>query len=468
MNSSFGSPAACHAPIADAPPRKLRSVRRAVATCLFVLTALGSAVGCGDDQSSSRVQPAATPEAATPSPAKPARVKPTTPDDLSLALVLGLSAFAERKPGEKGMPVPLPAELEFISRRGGEWVKTTMTDSDSNVFHKALAYTTPDGSTALLTGGGSKAMIKLWKKEAGQFVSQTLWEKDFGGRFSRIRDMEVGDIDGNGTNVIAVATHDQGIVAVIRPKGDGYEVEELDAEKDTFVHEIELGDVNGDGVIEIYATPSEPNKLDGSPQSGRVVRYTPSAGEGRVVVADLGERHAKEILVHDLDGDGKDELYVIVEGQKNPDGPGLLHRTEIWRYTADSAPDAGVVIAELDDRLGRFMTPSDLDGDGKKEIVVALFQKGVWWLRPNADPTKPWTKKAIDRKSSSFEHAAIATDLDGDGIEELYVASDNDKALRRYVWDGRRLVKEEIYKRSDNRSILTWNIMPIPLELVPE
>jgi hypothetical protein len=321
---------------------------------------------------------------------------------------------------------------------------------------------------ALLTGGGSKAIIKLWKKEAGELVAQTLWEKDFGGRFSRIRDIEVGDIDGDGTNVIVVATHDQGIVAIIRPKDGGYSVEEIDSEKDTFVHEIELGDMDGDGAIEIYATPSEPNRLDGSSQSGRVVRYRPSHDEGRVVVADLGERHAKEILVHDIDGDGKDELYVLVEGQKNPEGGGLLHRTEIWRYEQGTPADQGVVIAELDDRLGRFLTPSDLDGDGKKEIVVALYRKGIWWLRPNADPTKTWRKRAIDRRSSSFEHATIAIDLDGDGVQELYVASDNDKALRRYVWNGRRLVKEEIYKRGDNRSILTWNIMPIPVELVPE
>ena len=440
--------------------RVLRSFGFAVLFCSSVLIS----AGCGDEE-------AATNSAVVPKPAptvKPSVGKPTTPDDLPLALVLGLSAFAERQPGDEGMPVPLPAELEFIARRGGEWVTTTMTDSDSNVFHKALAYETPDGKTALLTGGGSKAIVKLWTKEDGVFKSQTLWEKDFGGRFSRIRDIEVGDIDGDGTNVIAVATHDQGVVAIIRPKDGGYVVTELDSEKDTFVHEIELGDVDGDGTIEIYATPSEPNRLDGSSQSGRVVRYTPAKGEGRVVVADLGERHAKEILVDDLDGNGSDELYVLVEGQKNPKGRGLLHRSEIWRYEADTAPDQGVVIAELDDLLGRFMTPSDLDGDGKKEIVVALFQKGVWWLRPGDDPTKPWRKKAIDRRSSSFEHAVIATDLDGDGIQELYVASDNDKALRRYVWDGRRMAKEEIYKRTDNRSILTWNIMPIPVELVAE
>lgn len=444
---------------------RILHVRRGVVACGLLVAFV---LGCGDEAADSRKSPERKPAMPAAAATKPSVNRSAPPDDLPLALVLGLSAFAVRAPGAEGPPVPLPAELEFIARRGGKWVKTSMTDPDSNVFHKALAYTTPDGSTALLTGGGSKAMLKLWKKQDGKLVAQTLWEKDFGGRFSRIRDIEVGDIDGDGTNVIAVATHDQGVVAVIRPRDGGYVVEQLDSEKDTFVHEIELGDMDGDGAIEIYATPSEPNRLDGSTQSGRVVRYRPSLGEGRVVVADLGERHAKEILVHDFDGDSKDELYVVVEGQKNTEGAGLTQQTEIWRYGPNTPPDQGVVIAELDDLLGRFLTPSDLDGDGQEEIVVALFKKGVWWLRPGPDPTQPWHKQAIDRRSSSFEHAAIATDLDGDGLQELYVASDNDKALRRYVWNGMRLVREEIYKRTDNRSVLTWNIMPIPLELVPD
>ena len=463
MKSGSGAPAAGFLCTLQAVGRPLLGL--GLMTCLLL-------AGCGDaesgDPGSSSAAPEQTAAAKPAAQKKPAQSKmPALADDLPQALVLSLSAFPERKPGDEGAPVPLPAELEFIARKGGEWVKTSLTDADSNVFHKAMAYTTPDGSPALLTGGGSGALLKLWTRQDGKPVSTTLWEKDFGGRFSRMREMEVGDIDGNGTNVIAVATHDQGIVSLVRPAADGsYTVEELDREKDTFVHEIELGDVNGDGAIEVYATPSEPNKLDGSHQSGRVVRYVPSQGEGRVVVADLGSRHAKEILVADIDANGKDELYVIVEGQKNPNGPGLLHRTEIWRYEAETPADAGVVIAAFDDRLGRFLTPSDLDGDGKKEIVASLFKAGVWWLRPGDDPNKKWSKKAIDRRSSSFEHAAMATDLDGDGLQELYVASDNDKALRRYVWNGRRLVKEEIYKRDDNRSVLTWNIMPIPLELV--
>ncbi len=71
-----------------------------------------------------------------------------------------------------------------------------------------------------------------------------------------MRDAEVGDIYGDGMAAIAVATHDQGVVAVLRPDGSGtFSVEVFDRQRDTIVHEIELGDLDGDGVIEAYATP---------------------------------------------------------------------------------------------------------------------------------------------------------------------------------------------------------------------
>ncbi len=120
-------------------------------------------------------------------------------------------------------------------------------------------------------------MVKLWKPDG---TSTTLWEKDFGGKFSRMRDLEVADVNGDGFSDIAVATHDQGVVAVLWGDGaGGFTVEELDADPNTFVHEVEVGDLDGDGVLEIYATPSLPNKLDGTPQPGFVTRYVPGADE---------------------------------------------------------------------------------------------------------------------------------------------------------------------------------------------
>jgi hypothetical protein len=236
-------------------------------------------------------------------------------------------------------------------------------------------------------------------------------------------------------------------------------VAELDRRPETFVHEIELGDLDGDGVLELYATPSAPNKLDGSPQPGEVVRFEPAQGEGRSVVADLGTRHAKEILVADVDGDGRDELYVSVEAAEG----GSL---ELKRFDADTDPQGGAVVVALADAMCRFLTAGDVDGDGKKELVLAAKDSGVWLARPGADPRAEWATESIDPESRGFEHAALLTDLDGDGRDELYVANDKAKQLNRYVWADGKPARETIHTSTSPSSALTWNLMPVPGELV--
>jgi hypothetical protein len=377
------------------------------------------------------------------------------PESLPRALALGLALF-EKSP--EGKQVPQPATAGFLVREDGEWRYRTLVDEDSNVFHKVMAYTPADGQSGILTLGGTAAIVRLWPK-GGE--PRTLWEVDFGGKFSRMRDGEIADVYGTGESDIVLATHDQGVVAVIRPDGEGgFEVEELDRQENTFVHEVEVGDLDGDGTLEIYATPSLPNKLDGTEQPGEVVRYVPAAGEGRKVVAALGDRHAKEILVDDVDGDGKDELYVAVEAVSGG-------RVEIRRYDADTAPDAGQTIATLDDKLCRVLVSGDVEGDGQKEIVAAGFKSGLWLLSPGPGPGDPWTVVSIDRDSSGFEHASLLADLDGDGADELYAASDDHHEVRRYVWKAGAPVREVIFAHPEGMSGFTWNLTAVPVELVP-
>jgi hypothetical protein len=409
-------------------------------------------VACG----SGETQPSA--------PAPQPETAPAEADAHPNGLVLALAQFVKKD----GKPVPGPARLEFLFRAGGAWQTRALEDAESNVFHKAMVYPGEAGPR-LLSMAGTGAIVKTWRKAGGRLEPRTEWQRDFGGKFSRMRDAEVADLYGDGRRAIAVATHDQGVVAVLRPEGDGFAVSEIDQQPDTFVHEIEIGDLDGDGVPEVYATPSEPNRLDGRPQKGEVVRYVPARGEGRVVVADLGQRHAKEILVGDVDGDGRDELYVSVEGRMGgADGKQLLEPVEIRRYDADTPAAEGVVIASIDDRLCRFLTAGDFDGDGRQEMVAAAFSSGLWLLRPGEDAKGRWSIESLDTDSAGFEHAALATDLDGDGVDELYVASDRHKELRRYRWDGAKLVRDTPYVRPDDRPIFTWNLMPIPVQLIPD
>jgi hypothetical protein len=424
------------------------------------LAGLLTCAACGQgDEGRAPAAGAAQPPAAAPAAAQ-APASEGAPD-FERGLLVAVSRFEK---GEGGAPKP-HSELLFLRRRAGRWETKTHEDGAAPVFHKALVYPVPGEGPAVLTLGGSTpggpAALKLWHRTPEGLRPETVWEANFGGKFSRMRDAEVADLDGDGQPDVAVATHDQGVVAWVKPRsGGGYEVKQLDQEKDTFVHEIEVGDLDRDGVLEVYATPSEPNRLDGTPQPGKVVRYVPKTGQGREVVGDLGHRHAKEILVEDVDGDGTDELYVSIEAAEG----GSL---EIRRYDAGTPATGGVAIATLADPMCRFLVAADFDGDGKKEMVASAKDTGVWLLRPGADPKGPWQVTALDADSKGFEHATEAADLDGDGRAELYVASDDDREIRRYVWSGSRFERETIYARGGADSILTWNLTPVPVELMP-
>lgn len=366
-------------------------------------------------------------------------------------LALGLAVFSKDAAGRQ---VPGHATAGFLAPGGKTWRHGSLTDAESNVFHKLLEYCPRPGECGLLSVGGTAAALKLWRP--GQ-DPQTLWKADFGGRFSRLRDAEVADVLGDGVPTVVVATHDQGVVALVRPDGKGgYSAKELDREPNTFVHEIEVGDLDGDGVREIYATPSLPNRLDGTPQPGSVVRYVPARGEGRTVAADLGDRHAKEILVTDLDGDGKDELYVSVEAVSGG-------QVEIRRYVAGTPADGGETIAVLPDQLCRCLTAGDVDGDGRREIVAAAAKAGLWLLRPGA----PWQRDKIAGDSSGFEHAALLADLDEDGRHELYVASDEQNEVRRYTWRDGAWTKDVLYRYEGKMPGFTWNMTAVRAAAVP-
>ncbi|MDP6935404.1 MAG: VCBS repeat-containing protein, partial [Myxococcota bacterium] len=196
-----------------------------------------------------------------------------------------------------GKPKPGPARIEMWRQgKDGNWTMSRLHDPDSNVFHKAIW--TDDG---LLTIGAEKANLKRWTRVDGTWKGETLWTNSWGGKFNRLRDIEIGDVDHDGKDEYVIASHDAGVVAVYHPGG---EVIELDRKADTFVHEIEIGDIDGDGKLEFFATPSDRNQA-GKSQHGMVVMYRWDGKTYQRSIVDPGEgTHAKEVLVADIDGDG--------------------------------------------------------------------------------------------------------------------------------------------------------------------
>ena len=133
------------------------------------------------------------PETSSPDEPAPASVGESYDQGLLLSLaVLGKT--------EEGKPLPLPAQLGFLRFEQGAWTYETLEDEDSNVFHKALVYRSDTHGEGILTLGGSDAVVKLWRP--GQAPLE-VWREDFGGRFSRMRDGELGDLYGNGSAALA-------------------------------------------------------------------------------------------------------------------------------------------------------------------------------------------------------------------------------------------------------------------------
>ena len=292
--------------------------------------------------------------------------------------------------------------------------------------------------------------MKVWRRTADGWKGELLWSEGFGGKFNRFRDVEIGDVTGDGKADIVVATHDQGVVAVLQSEAGGWKPTVIDEKPDTFVHEIEIGDVDGDGQNEIFATPSAPNKADGTPQPGWVVMYKFDVQSfNRTEIAHWDGRHAKEILVADVRGTENPCLYTVLEatlGKYNM--PTQDEQVEISEYCFDGSdkPPEGVLIATLPDVQCRFLNAGDVDGDGHAELIASGFKSGLWMIKPGQPEWKP---TLIDGNTGGYEHATALGDLDGDGIQEIYVASDKTGQLYRYRWNGTDFDRADLYEITD-------------------
>ncbi|MBD3234989.1 MAG: hypothetical protein GF315_14800 [candidate division Zixibacteria bacterium] len=369
-------------------------------------------------------------------------------------LVLTQAQFHDEE-GEDGdtKSVPGAAKMTLVYLQQGKWGFEIVEDPQSNVFHKAIPFEGP-GGMGLLTIGANAAMLKHWTRVDGKWTDTVLYENEFGGEQNRLRDIEIGDVTGDGKDDLVIATHDQGVVLVLRKVEGEWQAEEIDRQEKTFVHEIELGDVDNDGIYEIFATPSEPNKLDGTPQPGVIPMYDYENGVFiRSVVEEFPTRHVKEILCADIDDDGQPELYCAAEAEmaKIKEGAGAT----IKQYRFSGKKIVNQVVAELPDMLCRFLCAGDVDHDGDKEIVASPLRSGVWVLEHK---NGNWSKKKIAENSSGFEHATLITDLNADGKNEIYVAADDQQVLRRITYNGTEYVVQDLIPIPEDN--ITFGVMP--------
>jgi hypothetical protein len=351
-------------------------------------------------------------------------------------------------------------DVTWREKEDGTPITKTYELGGGNVFHKCVWWEPKFGEPGILTISANMPYLLLWRREGGKWTPEILWTEFVGGKEQRYRDVEVGDVDGDGQDELVLVTHDLGAIYVLEQTEGGLVATEIHrTEERIFVHEVEIGDVDGDGKVEFFTTPSEPNRLDGHEQAGWVDMYRHNSDTGnydRTVVAELLDRHAKEILVGDYNGDGTSELYVALEAEGTELVVGL--RRYIWQDTA-MVEDFTL---DLKGKMCRFLNMADTDGDGVKEIIASTRKAGIFkaWEQDGE-----WTSKKIIPfyVSSSFEHATACFDWDGDGKDDLFVASDDQQVMNHFVYNEEKgkYDQTKIGKWSDEKYYV-WGVLPLP------
>jgi hypothetical protein len=425
-------------------------------SCLLAAALCGIACQSSPERAPEEKTAAAEADKAPPAaPAAPAPVATRAPRQEPLsggpfpALLVSQAQFGDKTlPDGSTVPVPGAAKLTIVRSTDGGFQVTLLEDPDSNVFHKAIGY-----EGGILSIGGNQAMLKTWRFENGAWRQATHWNPKFGGKFDRLRDVEHADVDGDGAEELVIATHDQGVIAIVHPS-EQWRIEQIDAQPDTFVHEIEIGDVDGDGTPELFATPSKPNKLD-QEQPGEVTAYRRGPDGWKKSVVDAPkDTHAKEILTADVDQDGKSELYIVWEGAIG--GGGTLVRpvtVKQYRFQPADGTWASAVVATVPDRQMRALGAGDVNQDGKVDLVAGGLSSGLWLLEQDG---AAWKQTQIAKDSSGFEQPVLVADLDGDGSLEIYVGSEDQGELRRYRWKDGAFEKTVVAPL--DKGDITWNV----------
>lgn len=403
---------------------------------------------------------AAPPAGSDPTPAATSGTAPAVVKvDHRRALLLAESILVQAPASTqaaKGVPAPRLVVL-YPDATFEHWTTEHIDDTDGNVFHKAMPFDLPGEAPGVLTISGDKAprpgVVKVWRRTADGWHGETLYEGRFGGEWNRLRDIEIGDVTGDGRPDMVIATHDRGVVVVLEKKDGAWHPTEIDrAIEQTFVHEIEIGDVDGDGRNEIFATPSEPNRA-GHKQSGSVVMYRRDGDTFRREVVEAFEgRHPKEILVADVEKRGRPDLFAVVEVGTLATTAGAV---EIKRYRLENGRWDSQIVATVPDTQCRCLSAGDLDHDGKDELVATAFRSGIWLIRPGPGLWQA-TRIEAGTVSAGFEHSHCIADIDGDGKQELYVAADSQKKLRRYMWNGESFDRTEVADLRD--ATFVWGV----------
>jgi hypothetical protein len=178
-----------------------------------------------------------------------------------------------------------------------------------------------------------------------------------------------------------------------------------------YVHDLVVGDANGDGKLDIVTCDKKKVTL--------WIQVTPDRFEEHL----LFQRPGEGLALADLDGDG--DLDVVFGGSWL-ENPGIQSTAGAWR-SHPIAPkwhrDTRVVVA-------------DMNKDGKPDVVlsVAEGEGSLSWFEAPGDPrADAWTEHPIEKGVLEGAHSLQVADFDGNGTLDVLTAEMHTSSKKRVL-----------------------------------
>jgi hypothetical protein len=257
-----------------------------------------------------------------------------------------------------------------------------------------------DGDIDVAVAGDSG--VDVFRQAGGQLGEPTLVET--GGLAVDVR---IADVDLDGHNDLVVSREDAAGIAVYPGQpGGGFAAPAVVGNQGN--GQIEVGDVNGDGL---------PDLLSRGTFSFSVYLQVPGGGFAAPVRHEIGAGTGG-MAVADLSGDGRADVAVTIS-TNDPDS-----RVLVYRQDDAGGLDEPVVYGVYD--IPEPALPFDVDGDGRTDLVTA--HGGWWWAgvllqRPDGLLGREQRARVPAPNASHYDHRGIAVgDLTGDGKPDILLA----------------------------------------------
>ncbi|MGV8090830.1 MAG: FG-GAP repeat domain-containing protein [Mangrovibacterium sp.] len=263
-----------------------------------------------------------------------------------------------------------------------------------------------DGLTDLVVGGASGGGI-VWYKNPG--IPAASWKKymiEEGAGFNT--DHEAADIDRDG-NIDLVILNRKFISWYKNdgsPENGGWSRTLI---SETELHDIEVGDFDGDGDTDVIGRNQSEWGHDGN-----ILHFFEQIDPSHWRHTTRACPHGEGLLAIDLDSDGKNDLVTGNKWYKNNgtmDGPG-------WKeYTLSTSWQHGNV----------FIGSGDINLDGRIDLVLSPSEREyhfyhISWLEHPANPTDEWREHVLTDNVQCVYHFIGCGDFDLDGNTDIVTA----------------------------------------------